>query len=152
VKTEAKLAAMGDAGQRAFYANAAASIVTSGNSTTIVHHIGSAIGNSSLNLAREILQQGKGLGKITGLESGIEQKFYAVRGMPETFEAIHEWEEFLAEVRIYHDFALESENRIARGQWGNFLAACLTLNFTDERAFNAALGRMMGRDFRENFN
>lgn len=147
-KTEAKLKQMGDSGQRMFFASAAGGIVTGGNASSILHHIGKAIGTRSLNFARELLQQAKGLGKITGIESGIEQKFYAVLGLSEVFEAIHEWEEFLAEVAVYHSFATESTKRATAGQWATFLKDVYSLNFTDVPGFNRVMSQVPYGQFR----
>jgi hypothetical protein len=146
-KTEAKLKQMGDAGQRSFYALAASNLIGRGNASNVLHQIGKAIGTRSLNFAREILQQAKGIGIITGLENGIEERFYATLGLPEVFAAVHEWEEFLAEVAVYHTYATESAKRVAAGQWATFLKDIVGLNFTDVPAFNAAISRMMGKQF-----
>ena len=151
-KTEEKLKSMGDAGQRVFFASAASGLVTAGNAQSILHQIGKAIGTRSLNFAREILLQAKAMGKINGLEDSMEERFYSALGLPEVCAAIREWEEFLAEVRVYHDFAMDSSRRIASGQWGTLLRAAHGLAFTDPPAYNASMSRMMGRSFSSTLN
>jgi hypothetical protein len=146
-QVEKKLAGYGDALQRGTFAIAAADIIAGGNTEQIVSRIASAIGSRSLNLAREILQVGKATSKITGNENMIEQRFYSALGMENEYAGVREWDSLLEEIRVYHDFHIDSMRRAAAGQWASFIRSCTGLNFTDVPAYNQAMAEQSQRPF-----